>query len=82
MFSDSAIKAATNQQQWYVTISRGRKGIQIFTSDKVQLRENILHSGNRELAIDLVKQGQLQRLDYYYMLPGPGVEQQTRGVKV
>ena len=56
LFSDSAIKAATNQQQWYVTISRGRKGIQIFTSDKVQLRENILRSGNRELAIDLAKQ--------------------------
>ena len=47
LFSDSAIKAATNQQQWYVTISRGRKGITIFTSDKAQLRENILRSGNR-----------------------------------
>ena len=55
LFSDSAIKAATNQQQWYVTISRGRKGITIFTSDKVQLRENILRSGNRELAIDLAR---------------------------
>ncbi len=30
LFSDSAVKAATNQQQWYVTISRGRKGIQDF----------------------------------------------------
>jgi ATP-dependent exoDNAse (exonuclease V) alpha subunit len=62
LFSDSAIKAATNQQQWYVTISRGRKGITIFTSDKVQLRENILRSGDRELAIDLVEQRQLRRL--------------------
>src|SRR5665213_3036307 len=26
LFSDSAVKAATNEQQWYVTISRGRKG--------------------------------------------------------
>jgi ATP-dependent exoDNAse (exonuclease V) alpha subunit len=82
LFSDSAIKAATNQQQWYVTISRGRKGITIFTSDKAQLRENILRSGNRELAIDLVKQGQLQRLDSYDMLPGPGVEQKTGGARV
>jgi conjugative relaxase-like TrwC/TraI family protein len=81
LFSDSAIKAATNQQQWYVTISRGRKGITIFTGDKVQLRENILRSGNRELAIDLVKQGQLERLDSYARLLGPSVEQQTRGVK-
>ena len=80
LFSDSAIKAATNQQ-WYVTISRGRKGITIFTSDKAQLRENILRSGNRELAIDLAEQRQLHRL-YYDMLHGPGVEQQTRAVKV
>lgn len=53
LFSDSVIKAATNQQQWYVTISRGRKGIHIFTNDKMQLRENILRSGDRELAMDL-----------------------------
>jgi hypothetical protein len=62
LFSDSAIKPATNQQQWYVTISRGRKGIQIFTSDKVQLRENILRSGDRELAMDLADQEAIRRL--------------------
>ena len=39
------MKAATNRQQWYVTISRGRKGIRIFTSDKEQLRENVARSG-------------------------------------
>ena len=55
LFSDSAVKAATNRQQWYVTISRGRKGIRIFTSDKEQLRENAARSGDRELALDLVK---------------------------
>jgi conjugative relaxase-like TrwC/TraI family protein len=54
IFSDSAIRAATNQKQWYVTISRGRKGIKIFTTDKQQLRENIIRSGNRELAVELV----------------------------
>lgn len=53
LFSDSTVKAATNQQQWYVTISRGRKGIRIFTSDKEQLRENICRSGDRELALDM-----------------------------
>ena len=62
LFSDSAIQAATNQQQWYVTISRGRKGITIFTSDKAQLRENILRSGDRTLAIDLAKDSYLRRL--------------------
>jgi conjugative relaxase-like TrwC/TraI family protein len=53
LFSDSTVKAATNRQQWYVTISRGRKGIRIFTSDKEQLQENICRSGDRELALDM-----------------------------
>ncbi|HTS17181.1 MAG TPA: MobF family relaxase [Verrucomicrobiae bacterium] len=62
LFSDSAIKAATNQQQWYVTISRGRKGITIFTSDKAQLAENIQRSGDRPLALDMGKQRYFQSL--------------------
>ncbi len=61
LFSDSAVKAATNRQQWYVTISRGRKGIRIFTCDKDQLRENITRSGDRELALDLTKPRQPHR---------------------
>lgn len=55
IFSDSAIRAATNQKQWYVTISRGRRGIEIFTTDKQELRENVARSGNRELAIELTE---------------------------
>jgi conjugative relaxase-like TrwC/TraI family protein len=62
LFSDSAIKAATNQQQWYVTISRGRKGITIFTSDKAQLAENIQRSGDRPLALDMGKERYFQSL--------------------
>jgi hypothetical protein len=54
LFSDSAIRAATNAQQWYVTISRGRKSIQIFTPDKDQLRHAIMRTGERELALDLL----------------------------
>jgi ATP-dependent exoDNAse (exonuclease V) alpha subunit len=54
LFSDSTVKAATNNQQWYVTISRGKKGIHIFTGDKEQLRENIMRSGDRPLALDAV----------------------------
>ena len=53
LFSDSAVKAATNQQQWYVTVSRGRKGVEIFTNDKQQLREQITRSGDRPLAMGL-----------------------------
>ena len=54
LFSDSTIKPATNAQQWYVTISRGRRGIRIFTPDKEQLRENVMRSGHRPLAMELV----------------------------
>ncbi|MEP6671349.1 MAG: MobF family relaxase [Chthoniobacter sp.] len=61
LFSDSAVRAATNRQQWYVTISRGRKGIRIFTSDAEQLRENVARSGDRELALDLHRRGGAQR---------------------
>ena len=53
LFSDSTVKVATNAQQWYVTISRGRRGIRIFTPDKEQLRENVTRSGHRPLAIEL-----------------------------
>ncbi len=55
LFSDSTIKAATNAQQWYVTISRGRRGIRIFTPDKEQLRENVTRSGHRPLALDFAE---------------------------
>jgi len=54
LFSDSLAKAATSQQQWYVTISRGKKGIHIFTSDKEQLRENITRSADRPSVMDLL----------------------------
>jgi conjugative relaxase-like TrwC/TraI family protein len=53
LFSDSTVKPATNAQQWYVTISRGRRGIRIFTPDKQQLRENITRSGHRPLAMEI-----------------------------
>jgi hypothetical protein len=52
LFSDSTIKVATSAQQWYVTISRGRRGVRIFTPDKEQLRDNLMHSGHRPLALE------------------------------
>ena len=59
LFSDSMVKAATDAKQWYVSISRGRKGIRIFTGDKQQLRENVARLGNRALALDLAVLGRL-----------------------
>lgn len=61
LFSDSSVRAATNAEQWYVTISRGRRGIRIFTSDKQQLCDNVRRSGARELALDLALRGHLPR---------------------
>jgi conjugative relaxase-like TrwC/TraI family protein len=62
LFSDSAVTAATNEQQWYVTISRGRRGVKIFTADKIQLRQNITHSGDRPLALDMTRETSVHKL--------------------
>jgi conjugative relaxase-like TrwC/TraI family protein len=61
LFADSAVRAASNAQQWYVTISRGRKSIRIFTPDKQELQRAIARSGERELALDLVWPTRRQR---------------------
>jgi len=53
LFGDSGVRAASNAQQWYVTISRGRKSIRIFTGDKEQLQRAVSRSGERALALDL-----------------------------
>ena len=59
---DSAIRAATNKQQWYVSISRARKGIHIYTRDKLQLRKNVYRLGEEKLALDLISDQQRQKL--------------------
>jgi ATP-dependent exoDNAse (exonuclease V) alpha subunit len=70
LFSDSAVKAATNRQQWYVTISRGRRGIKIFTSDPRQLRESAARSGDRELALDLRQHASARQVARWRLLRG------------
>ena len=49
----SLTRGATNAQQWYVSISRGRKSVRIFTPDKAELRAHITKTGDRPLAMDL-----------------------------
>jgi hypothetical protein len=39
-----------------VTSSRGRKGIRIFTSNRSELRANIIRSGHRPLALEMAGQ--------------------------
>ncbi|MEO8350231.1 MAG: AAA family ATPase, partial [Chthoniobacteraceae bacterium] len=68
LLGDSAIRGATNAQQWYVSISRGRKSVRIFTQDKAGLRANITRSGDRELAIDLAHSSAQSRRSSRHLL--------------
>ena len=53
IMADAAKRAATNANQWYVTISRARKKVLVFTPDKSALRAQIQQAGQSELALDL-----------------------------
>ena len=53
LLADAANPGATNRNQWYVAISRGRKRAVVFTSDKDELRANVQRTGDRKLALDL-----------------------------
>lgn len=53
LLADAANPAATNCNQWYVAISRGRRKAMVFTADKAALRANIERSGERELALEM-----------------------------
>lgn len=54
LFSDSGRMGATNRKQWYVTISRGRKNVQVFTEDREELRAAIMRKGDRGFAVQPV----------------------------
>jgi len=64
--ADAGNTAATNAQQWYVSISRGRKRIVVFTPDREALRERIRRDGSRDLATDVFR----HRLVYGMRVPG------------
>jgi len=53
LFADAASRAATSAEQWYVTITRGRKRVMIFTAEKEALRANAQRLGARELALEM-----------------------------
>ncbi len=60
--ADSGNKAATSTQQWYVSISRGRKRIEIVTPDKELLRENIQRDGAGESPLERGRSANQQRI--------------------
>jgi conjugative relaxase-like TrwC/TraI family protein len=53
LVADAGLPAATNRNQWYVAISRGRKRAIVFTEDKAELRASIERSGDRDLALEM-----------------------------
>jgi conjugative relaxase-like TrwC/TraI family protein len=46
---------ASNQKQFYVSVSRGREGVSIYTDDKEALLTQIQKSGDRQSATELIK---------------------------
>ncbi|MEO6995577.1 MAG: MobF family relaxase [Lacunisphaera sp.] len=77
ILSDAGNRAATNAEQWYVTISRGRKRAVVFTSDKEALRMSIAPAGNRELAMDLKPSSETLRQAVQQMSEPPGWTRQA-----
>jgi conjugative relaxase-like TrwC/TraI family protein len=53
LMADAGNPAATNRNQWYVAISRGRKRVVVFTPDKAALRGAIHRAGDRALAVEM-----------------------------
>ncbi len=54
LVAGSRSAAAIHQEQFYVSISRGRQECQVFTDDKELLRDRIARSTERQAALELV----------------------------
>jgi conjugative relaxase-like TrwC/TraI family protein len=46
---------ATDAKQFYVSVSRGRKEVRIYTDDVAELRENVTREREREMAMELIQ---------------------------
>ena len=46
---------ASSAEQFYVSVSRGKQKVKVFTDDKEELLENISQSSQRLSAVDLIK---------------------------
>jgi hypothetical protein len=45
--------AATNLQQWYVSVTRGREMARVYVEDKQEVRDAITRGGERLSAVEL-----------------------------
>jgi ATP-dependent exoDNAse (exonuclease V) alpha subunit len=59
---DSQSGPAVNAKQFYVSTSRGREGLRIYTDDVEALREQITRSGHRPLALEVVEAARRLRM--------------------
>lgn len=54
---------ASSAEQFYVSVSRGKQSVEIFTDDKSLLRDQIQRSHQRQSAIEMVQETQEKRAD-------------------
>ena len=57
ILADAGSAMATHQKEWYVSISRARKNITIFSEDLAGLGERIITDKTRSLGVDLKAKG-------------------------
>jgi len=51
--------AAANREQFYVSVSRGREAVRLYTDDKAAMMEAVRHSGARLSASELIRERQV-----------------------
>lgn len=73
---------AASQEQAYVSVTRGRQEVHIFTDDKAQIREAIARSAKRESATSLARKAAVQRLyDWQTYLQYQSIQTQLEKVR-
>ncbi|MEI9911357.1 MAG: hypothetical protein WDO71_17865 [Bacteroidota bacterium] len=53
---------ASDMKQFYVSVSRGRYGVHIYTDDKVTMLEQVSKSRDRLSAIEMIKSNQTKEM--------------------
>ncbi len=76
--ADAGNRAATNGEQWYVSISRGRKRVVVLTPDRTALRENNQRSSARELALEETPERKLAERELQWRACGTSNSAATR----
>ena len=61
---DAQSKPAISQKQFYVSASRGRESVAVFTDNLAALRENIQRSGERKTALELLSEKMGERPEF------------------